>query len=88
MERHGADALDRLIQAIREAAIEIVGRHGGVVNEWAGPEIVSLFGVPIAHEDDYLRALQAASELPARVREPGRTAAAPARWEQQPAPAR
>ena len=38
-------------------------RHGGLVNQAIGEEIVSLFGVPTAHEDDELRAVRAALEL-------------------------
>ena len=47
------------------------GRHGGLVNQAIGEEIVSLFGVPAAHDDDELRAVRAAIELHARVRELG-----------------
>ena len=57
--------------------------YGGLVNQAIGDEIVSLFGVPVAHEDDELRAVRAALDLHARVgsdrstRAPGR--ASPAR---------
>src|SRR6266849_1250757 len=44
-------------------------RHGGLVNHAFGEEIVCLFGVPIGHEDDDLRAVRAAVELHARARE-------------------
>ena len=53
------------------AAAEVVQRHGGIVNQAIGDEIVSLFGVPIAHEDDDLRAVRAAIELRQRTREVG-----------------
>jgi tetratricopeptide (TPR) repeat protein/class 3 adenylate cyclase/tRNA A-37 threonylcarbamoyl transferase component Bud32 len=59
----------RLVAQIRDMAVEVVRRHGGLVNQAIGEEIVSLFGVPAAHEDDELRAVRAASELRARVRE-------------------
>jgi tetratricopeptide (TPR) repeat protein/class 3 adenylate cyclase len=58
----------RLVAQIRDLAVEAVRRHGGVVNQAIGEEIVSLFGVPAAHEDDELRAVRAALELHARVR--------------------
>ena len=45
--------------------------YGGLVNQAIGEEIVSLFGVPVAHEDDDLRAVRAALELHARVRRAG-----------------
>jgi tetratricopeptide (TPR) repeat protein/class 3 adenylate cyclase/tRNA A-37 threonylcarbamoyl transferase component Bud32 len=58
----------RLLEQVRDAAVEVVRRHGGLVNQAIGEEIVSLFGVPTAHEDDELRAVRAALELRARVR--------------------
>jgi tetratricopeptide (TPR) repeat protein/class 3 adenylate cyclase len=62
-----ADA-ERLVAGIRDLAVDVVGRHGGIVNQAIGEEIVSVFGVPIAHEDDELRAVRSAVELHARVR--------------------
>jgi hypothetical protein len=40
-----------------------VERHGGTLERLLGDEIVAIFGVPVAHEDDALRALRAAVEL-------------------------
>ena len=59
----------RLVAQIRDIAVEVVRRHGGLVNQAIGEEIVSVFGVPTAHDDDELRAVRAALELHARVRE-------------------
>ena len=61
-------AMRRALAQIRDVAVEAVRRHGGVVNQAIGEEIVSVFGVPAAHEDDELRAVRAALELHARVR--------------------
>jgi predicted ATPase/class 3 adenylate cyclase/tRNA A-37 threonylcarbamoyl transferase component Bud32 len=58
----------RVVAQVRDVAVEVVRRHGGLVNQAIGEEIVSLFGVPTAHEDDELRAVRAALELHARVR--------------------
>ncbi len=58
-----------LVAQICDVAVEVVRRHGGLVNQAIGEEIVSLFGVPTAHEDDEWRAVRAALELHARVRE-------------------
>ena len=38
----------------------IVERHGGTVEQLFGEEIVAIFGVPVAHEDDALQAARAA----------------------------
>ena len=61
-----ADA-HRLIARLREVAVDVVREYGGLVNQAIGEEIVSLFGVPLAHEDDDLRAVRAALELHARA---------------------
>ena len=58
----------RLIARVRDVAVDVVREYGGIVNQAIGDQIVSLFGVPIAHEDDDLRAVRAALELHARVR--------------------
>ena len=42
---------------------EIVVRHGGAVEQLLGEEVVAVFGLPAAHEDDVLRALRSAAEL-------------------------
>src|SRR6267378_2171295 len=71
VERLSPDDLETLLGELRKAAAEVVQRHGGIVNQAIGDEIVSLFGVPIAHEDDDLRAVRAAIELRQRTREVG-----------------
>jgi predicted ATPase/class 3 adenylate cyclase len=74
--------LDRLEPATLEARLErlhaavddVVGRHGGTVNEFSGDQVVAVFGVPVTHEDDALRAARAALALHAMARdsdEPG-----------------
>ena len=35
----------------------MVGRHGGIVEKFIGDAVVGVFGVPVAHEDDALRAV-------------------------------
>jgi class 3 adenylate cyclase/tetratricopeptide (TPR) repeat protein len=57
-----------LIARVRGVAVDVVREYGGIVNQAIGDQIVSLFGVPVAHDDDELRAVRAALELRARVR--------------------
>src|SRR5438105_1980688 len=42
---------------------EIVGRYGGSVEKFIGDAVMAVFGVPVLHEDDALRALRAALEM-------------------------
>ena len=67
VERHAPEALESLMDEIRAAAVEVVRRHGGLVNHAHDEEIVSLFGVRSGHEDDDLRAVRSALELNARL---------------------
>jgi tetratricopeptide (TPR) repeat protein/class 3 adenylate cyclase len=75
LERLAAADVDKVVGRIRAAAVDTMRRHGGVVNQSIGEEIVSLFGIPAAHEDDDLRAVRAAFELHARTRDIGSTIA-------------
>jgi class 3 adenylate cyclase/tetratricopeptide (TPR) repeat protein len=60
-------ALDDLLARLRAEAVDVVRRHGGLVNYAIGDEIVALFGLPAGHEDDELRAVRAALELRTRA---------------------
>src|SRR5919197_2325661 len=48
------------------AALE---RHSGVVEKFIGDAVMAVFGVPVAHEDDALRAVRAAVDMLARLEE-------------------
>src|SRR5882757_9376274 len=69
VEQLAPPKLEEFMRRIRSVAVDVANRHGGLVNHAFGEEIVCLFGVPIGHEDDDLRAVRAAVELHARVRE-------------------
>jgi class 3 adenylate cyclase len=48
--------------------VQIVESHGGIVNQFVGDEVLALFGIPTAHEDDPVRAVRAAIDLHDLVR--------------------
>jgi predicted ATPase/class 3 adenylate cyclase/DNA-binding SARP family transcriptional activator len=45
------------------AARTVLERHGGTVDEYPGEALMAVFGVPLLHEDDALRAVRASVEL-------------------------
>ena len=57
------ERLHALLGRYLGVADEIVKRHGGTVDKHIGDAVMALFGAPVAHDDDMLRALHAAAEL-------------------------
>jgi class 3 adenylate cyclase/tetratricopeptide (TPR) repeat protein len=57
------EALRRLLARYFERMKEIVEHHGGTVEKFAGDAVMAVFGVPVLHEDDALRAVRAAAEM-------------------------
>jgi class 3 adenylate cyclase/tetratricopeptide (TPR) repeat protein len=49
----------------------ILERHGGTVEKFIGDAVMAVFGVPVAHEDDALRAVRAAWEMRRAIPELG-----------------
>jgi class 3 adenylate cyclase/tetratricopeptide (TPR) repeat protein len=62
-ERLDPESLQQLMTRYFDAMRRIIGRHGGKVEKLIGDAIMAVFGVPVVHEDDALRAARAALEM-------------------------
>ncbi len=49
----------------------ILERHGGTVEKFVGDAVMAVFGIPVSHEDDALRAVRAAAEMRQAIGEHG-----------------
>jgi class 3 adenylate cyclase/tetratricopeptide (TPR) repeat protein len=70
-EQLDPEALRALLARYFERMKAIVERHGGTVEKFIGDAVMAVFGVPVLHEDDALRALRAAVEMRAALPELG-----------------
>ncbi|CAN5703784.1 adenylate/guanylate cyclase domain-containing protein [soil metagenome] len=61
--------LRAVYQPYFEAMAEEIERYGGTVEKFIGDAIVGVFGAPAAHEDDPVRAVQAAVAMQAKLPE-------------------
>ena len=57
------ETLRALLARYFERMRGIVESHGGTVEKFIGDAVMAVFGVPVAHEDDALRACRAAAEM-------------------------
>jgi class 3 adenylate cyclase/tetratricopeptide (TPR) repeat protein len=57
----------RVMSQYAEAMTEVIVEHGGTVERFRGDEVMAVFGIPVAHEDDALRAVRAATEMQRRL---------------------
>src|SRR2546427_616723 len=62
-ERLDSESLRRVMERYFTLAREVLERHGGTVEKFIGDAVMAIFGVPVVHEDDALRAVRAAYDL-------------------------
>jgi class 3 adenylate cyclase len=57
------DVMSRYFAAMRQA----LARHGGTVEKFIGDAVMAVYGLPVRHEDDAIRAIRAAAEMQAAL---------------------
>jgi class 3 adenylate cyclase/tetratricopeptide (TPR) repeat protein len=62
-EQTDPEQVHRIINACFDLLVPIIEHYGGTVDKFIGDEVMALFGAPIAHEDDPVRALAAAADM-------------------------
>ena len=66
-ERLDPESVRNVLGRFFEMAQAVVERHGGSVEKFIGDAVMAVFGVPVLHEDDALRAVRAAADLRAEL---------------------
>ncbi|MDX6301019.1 MAG: hypothetical protein QOF53_2233, partial [Nocardioidaceae bacterium] len=62
-ERLDLESLRTLLDRYFATMSQVLKRHGGSVEKFIGDAVMAVFGVPVLHEDDALRAVRAAVEM-------------------------
>jgi class 3 adenylate cyclase len=62
-EKLDSESLRRVMERYFAVARDVLERHGGTVEKFIGDAVMAVFGIPVVHEDDALRAARAAHEL-------------------------
>src|SRR5438477_3695651 len=50
-----------------DAMRRVIERHGGTVEKFIGDAVMAVFGIPVLHEDDALRAVRAAHDVGTQI---------------------
>jgi class 3 adenylate cyclase len=70
-DRIDPEALRGVMRQYYDNARMVLERHGGTVEKFVGDAVMAVFGIPVATEDDALRAVRAAVELRDAVQDLG-----------------
>ena len=62
-ERHDHEEIDAYLAAYSAAARRVVTLFGGAIEKFIGDAVAAVFGFPLAHDDDPLRAVRAGLRL-------------------------
>ena len=66
-ERTDPESTRRMLSRYFDAMRAVIERHGGSVEKFIGDAVMAVFGIPVLHEDDALRAVRAAQEMRSSV---------------------
>ena len=66
-EAHDPEAVRRVMDRYFGEARSVLEQHGGKVEKFIGDAVMAVFGIPLLHDDDALRAVRAATELQGRL---------------------
>jgi class 3 adenylate cyclase/tetratricopeptide (TPR) repeat protein len=67
-ERLDPEEVKDLVSHIIGEVAKVINKYGGHIEKFAGDQVMAVFGVPLAHEDDPVRALNTAGEIHEVVR--------------------
>ena len=62
-ERLDPESTRRVMARYFDAMREAIERHGGRVEKFIGDAVMAVFGIPVVHEDDALRAVRATADM-------------------------
>ena len=62
-ERLEPESIRRVMTRFFERMSGVIEAHGGTVSKYIGDAVMAVFGIPVLHEDDALRAVRAAAEM-------------------------
>jgi class 3 adenylate cyclase/tetratricopeptide (TPR) repeat protein len=62
-ERLDPESFRQVMRRYFDIARRVIEHHGGTVEKFIGDAVMAVFGVPVLHEDDALRAVRAAAGL-------------------------
>jgi class 3 adenylate cyclase len=66
-ERTDPESTRRMLSRYFDVMRTVIERHGGSVEKFIGDAVMAVFGIPVLHEDDAVRAVRAAHEMRAAV---------------------
>src|SRR6476619_338818 len=66
-DRLDPELVRRVMSRYFAAMTEAIERHGGTVEKFIGDAVMAVFGIPVAYEDDALRAVRAVADIRDRL---------------------